>query len=94
MSTVIGDLPIGSAEPVGETSPSASCPSPHRSLLANPHFCLLLIVQILFWSSSAIFLMLPKFLALQLHADALWIGLIMGSMGVGSVAMAPLIAGL
>jgi MFS family permease len=35
--------------------------------------------------------MLPKFLALQLHADALWIGLIMGSMGVGSVAMAPLI---
>jgi len=64
------------------------------TLLALPHFRQLLLVQILFWSASAVFLMLPKYLAVQMHADALWIGLIMGGLGLGAVAMAPLIGWL
>src|ERR1700677_3568109 len=62
-----------------------------RVLWSIPQFRLLLVVQLLFWSSSSVFLMLPKYLALQLHANAIWIGLIMGGLGLGAVSMAPAI---
>jgi len=68
--------------------------SASANLLAIPHFRQLVMVQVLFWSASAVFLMLPKYLALQLHADAIWIGLIMGGLGLGAVTMAPMIGWL
>jgi MFS family permease len=94
MSTVIGEMPGDTVKQATGTSVVVMLPVAETDLLAIPHFRILLLVQVLFWSSSAVFLMLPKYLALQLHANALWIGLIMGGMGVGSVAMAPMIASL
>ncbi len=72
----------------------ALAPGPPQRLLAIPRFRLLLCVQVLFWSASAVFLMLPKYLTQQLRADAVWIGLIMGGVGLGPVLTAPAIGAL
>jgi MFS family permease len=73
-------------------TPVASSAADAPGALSIPAYRLLIVVQLLFWSSSATFLMLPKYLAVTLHATATWIGLIMGGLGIGAVAMAPFIS--
>ena len=84
--------PPAAAPAVAAAPPLA--PDPPQQLLAIPRFRLLLCVQLLFWSASAVFLMLPKYLAQQLHTDAVWIGLIMSGVGLGAVLTAPAIGAL
>lgn len=75
------------AAPV-EPVPAAAPPD---TLLTIPAYRLLLVVQVLFWASSAVFLMLPKYLAVDLHAGAGGIGLAMGALGGGAVLASPFI---
>ncbi|GDY14319.1 hypothetical protein LBMAG53_31970 [Planctomycetota bacterium] len=73
--------------PQGGAVPAAAEPG----LLSNAGLRQVLVVQLLFWGSSATLLMLPKYLKVHLGAGPGWIGVIMGAMAFGSVAGAPLV---
>src|ERR1043165_4774512 len=74
--------------------PATAPAPPPDTLLTIPAYRLLLVAQVLVWASSAVFLMLPKSLAVDLHAGAGGIGLVMGALGGGAVLMSPFIGSL
>ena len=73
---------------------NAPLPQVDERLLSISAFRRLLLVQILFYSASATFLILPKHLAVTLHAGPGWIGLVMGTMAGGAIVVAPVVGPL
>ena len=74
-------------------SPSSDS-APETKSLFSPEFVRLLLVQFLFGLSFSTFLLLPKFLRLELHASASEIGRVSASGTIVAAAFAPFVGGL
>jgi predicted MFS family arabinose efflux permease len=76
------------------TAPSGTLTNPTSDRLFTPAFVKLLWVQMLFGLSYSSFLLLPKFLRLELGASASEIGRVMGAAPIAAACIAPFIGGL
>lgn len=80
--------------PMSLRSGTSSSPSAVSSSLFSAEFVRLLLVQFLFGLSFSTFLLLPKFLRLELHASAAEIGRVSASGTIMAAVLAPFVSRL